>query len=321
MAEITLIGLRVVRAVAAGGSFTAAAEALGYTQSAVSRQIAATEAAAGSVLFTRQARGVTPTPAGEVLVERAANVLAEIEMAEQTLAGLRDRLAGRLSLGVFPTAAAVLAPRAIAALAADHPGLAVTLDEASTPVLLRRLHAGRIEVAVIGVGTGLADYDLAGLRSTVLVVGDLRVAVPAAHRLAGRRRVSVDDLRPEPWIVAVGSPGDPQFGAWPTLDAPRIAYTVRSLPARLGLVAAGLGISVLPAIAAASVPSGVRVVEVDDVTWRGRSAIAVTGLSPSPAADSMVRALQRAASRLEEPRSGGVDADPGESGTQDRPPE
>src|SRR5690242_13870257 len=113
MAEITLIGLRVVRAVAAGGSFTAAAEALGYTQSAVSRQIAVTEAAAGSVLFTRQARGVTPTPAGEVLVERAANVLAEIEMAEQTLAGLRDRLAGRLSLGVFPTAAAVLAPRAI----------------------------------------------------------------------------------------------------------------------------------------------------------------------------------------------------------------
>ncbi|AGZ41553.1 LysR family transcriptional regulator [Actinoplanes friuliensis] len=298
MADFTLVGLRVIREVAATGSFTAAAESLGYTQSAISRQVGVMEDAAGSPLFDRHARGVVPSPAGAVLVRHATTVLARIEAAEQELAGLRDRLAGRLSIGGFPTAAAVLLPRAIAHLARDHPGLAVALHEGSTPALLSRLRSGRLEVAVIGVGHGLQDYDLTGLRRHRLLDDDLRIAVAANHRLARRRRVTVADLRSETWIIGTGAQGDPQFGAWPTLRDARTGHAVREWPTRLGLVAAGLGITLLPGIAAASVPEGVKVVKVDDPDWGGRSCAAVTAQDPSPAAAAMVRALHDEAAVL-----------------------
>ena len=110
MAEVTLVGLRVVLEVGRTGSFSAAAERLGYTQSAVSRQIAATESVVGGALFERHARGVRPTAAGEVLIRHAGRVLDDVTAAGQELAGLRDRLVGRLVVGAFPTAAADLAP-------------------------------------------------------------------------------------------------------------------------------------------------------------------------------------------------------------------
>jgi DNA-binding transcriptional LysR family regulator len=300
MQEFTLAGLRVVRAVAAAGSFTAAAETLGYTQSAVSRQVAAMEAAAGSVLFERGARGVTASPAGEVLLRYAVSALGEVEAAEHALAGLRDRLAGRLTLGAFPTAAAVLAPRAVAALRVAHPGLTVALDEAPTPALLRRLRTGRIEVAVIGVGEGLPDYDLDGLWRATLPTGDLCIAVSTTHHFTRQQRVLVSELHQETWIAGVGNEGDPQFGPWPTLHHPRIGYSARSLPSRLGLVAAGLGITVLPALAAASVPAGVQVLAVEDPDWHGRAAVVATGPQPSAAATALVQALRREAARLDQ---------------------
>ncbi|TDB77094.1 LysR family transcriptional regulator, partial [Actinomadura sp. KC216] len=249
MAEFTLTGLRIVHQVAATGSFTRAAESLGYTQSAVSRQVAAMEEAAGAPIFDRGRRGVALTPAGQVLVRRATEILADLAATELELAGLRDRLAGRLTVGAYPTAAMALVPRAIARVASGHPGLAVILDETSTPALLRRLRAGRLEVAVIGVGHGLPDYDLSGLRQTTILQGDLFVAVPDSHRFAGHATVTVADLAQEQWIAGDGASGDPQFGAWPTLSSPRIARTARSWSTRLGLVAAGLGITVVPTLA------------------------------------------------------------------------
>src|ERR671915_1510767 len=139
MAEMTLAGLRVVHEVARQGSFSAAAVALGYTQSAVSRQVGAMESAAGATLFERLARGVRPTAAGEVLARRAARILGEVDGALEEVSGVRDRLAGRLVVAGFPAAAAVLLPRAIAVLGRRHPDLRVDLQEAASPVQLRRL--------------------------------------------------------------------------------------------------------------------------------------------------------------------------------------
>jgi len=298
MSEVTLAGLRVVREVAATGSFTAAAASLGYTQSAISRQVAMMEAAAGTALFERHARGVRPTPAGASLARHAATALAVVDTAEQELAGLRDRLAGRLSVGAFPAAAAVLVPRALAVLRTRHPGLVVTLDEGATPALLARLRAGRTEVVVIGVGEGLPGYDLTGLHQDVLVEDDLRVAVPAGHRLARHGRAEAADLREETWIVGRGGRGEPQFGAWPTLSEPRVGWAARSWTTRLGMVAAGLGIALLPGVAAASVPSGVAVVAVEDPAWRGRSAVVVTRPGRSAGATAVVEALREQAAAL-----------------------
>jgi DNA-binding transcriptional LysR family regulator len=298
VADFTLTGLRVVQAVVDTGSFTAAADALGYTQSAISRQVAAMEAAAGAPLFVRGARGVAPSPAGTVLARRAATVLHEIEAAGADLAGLRDHVTGRVAIAAFPSAAAVLVPRALARLGSNHPGLVVEFAEASSPTQLRQLRAYRIDVAVIGVGPDLPAYDFEGLRRDLLLDGGLLLAVPAGHRFAGRATIPVADLREEPWIVGKGLRGDPQFGAWPTLDHPRIAYAAREWPTRLGLVAAGLGIAVLPEAAAAAVPAGVHLVGVDDPAWLGRAVVAVTARDRSAEVTAAVGALRQEAARL-----------------------
>ncbi|MFD4638185.1 LysR family transcriptional regulator [Lentzea sp. NPDC058436] len=294
MSEMTLAGLRVVVEVARRGSFTAAADALGYTQSAISRQVGVMEAAVGSPLFERWARGVRPTAACEALLGHARQVVAHLEAAELEIAGLRDRIAGRLAVGAYPTAAASLVPQAIARVKEKHPALTVRLGEAGSPVLLRRLRAGRIEVAVIAVGDGLPDYDLAGLRTESVPVGrGLGVAVANGHPFAGQAEVDVRDLADQVWVVGAGKDGDPQFGAWPTLSAPHVGHEARTWQTRLGLVAAGLGVSVLPGLAADVVPRGVTWVPVRDpgLTERRRTVV-VTGDDRSPAADAVVQALR-----------------------------
>ncbi|MFB4304326.1 LysR family transcriptional regulator [Actinomadura sp. NTSP31] len=298
MAEFTLTGLRIVHQVATAGSFTRAAEILGYTQSAVSRQIAAMEAAAEAPLFDRSHRGVALTPAGQVLVRRASEILADLAATELELAGLRDGLAGRLTIGAYPTAAMALVPRAMAQVTSGHPGLAVVLDEAATPTLLRRLRAGRLDIAVIGVGHGLPDYDLSELRHTAVLQGDLLVAVPDTHRFADHTTVTAPDLAQEHWITGDGAAGEPQFGAWPTLTDPHVAHTSRNWSTRLGLVAAGLGITVIPTQARPALPAGVRAVAVTDSHWTGRATLAVTRPHPSAQAQAMVTALQDQATDL-----------------------
>src|SRR3954453_12374310 len=108
MAELSLTGLRVLREVASLGSFTAAAKSLDYTQSAVSRQVASLESAAGTALFERTARGVRPTEAGAALLRRADAVLGEVDPPRRELEGMSERAIGRLRVGAFPTAVASL---------------------------------------------------------------------------------------------------------------------------------------------------------------------------------------------------------------------
>jgi DNA-binding transcriptional LysR family regulator len=290
MSELTLAGLGVVLEVARTGSFSAAAERLGYTQSAVSRQVAVTEKAAGAPLFERHARGVRLTAAGEVLVRHAGKVLDGVAAASQELAGLRDRLA----VGGFPTATAALLPRAVARLLTDHPGLRVQLMEASTPAQLRALRRGRLEVAVLARGAGLPAYDLDGLH-----VRELRtsrgagVAVAQSHPFAVRDWVDPQELAGQAWVVGASHGESPEFGAWPGIAEPEVSFAVHDWPTRLGLVTAGLGIALVPGIAAPAVPHGVRWIPVrDQGDGLRRQVCAVTTHDPSPAAQAMVRALQ-----------------------------
>jgi DNA-binding transcriptional LysR family regulator len=294
MTDVTVSGLRVIREIALSGSFTAAARLLGYSQPAISRQVAAMEAAAGHPLFIREPRGVRVSAAGAIVVEHAGRILAGVDALQQDLAALGDRLAGRVKLGVFPAAMAVLAPRALALLRSRHPGLQVSLSEGATPSLLRQLRAGRLAVAVIGAGAGLPGYDLDGLTRQVVLASQLRVAVPHGHRLAEAAVVPVTELAGETWIAGDDAGGDPQFGAWPTLANPVISYTSRSWPARFGLVAAGLGICVVPEVAALSVPAGVATVGVEDPGWPGRMTVAVTRERSSAEAAALMDALREA---------------------------
>lgn len=258
---MSLSGLRVLREVAARGSFTAAASTLGYTQSAISRQVSALERAAGAQLFERRPRGVRLTGPGNALLRHAVSVLDELDRASRELTAMRELDAGRLRVGAFPTAAAALVPRALAAFQRGNPGVKVTLREGTTPTQLRRLDAGALELAVIAIRPGepVAErYELEPLLEDRLLL-----ALARTHPLAGRDTVDVEALLGEPWIAASTDADDALLGVWPSLEwKPRIAFIAREWTAKLGLVAAGLGVTVVPGLAATSIREDVAVVRV-----------------------------------------------------------
>ena len=185
MSDLTLTAMRVVDEVSARGSFTAAAGALGYTQSAVSRQVSLAEQAVGAKLFERGSRGVRPTQRGELLLRRVKTILAQVDAAMLEQDELGEPLSDRLTVGAFPTALAALVPRALARVIAEHPALEVKIREGGTEAQLRRLRAGRIDVGVIAAGAGL-DYDLGDLTFDQLMRGQAHLIVSAEHRFAER---------------------------------------------------------------------------------------------------------------------------------------
>jgi DNA-binding transcriptional LysR family regulator len=263
MAEINLTGLRVLREVAAHGSFTAAAGTLGYTQSAVSRQVAGLEDAAGTPLFERTARGVRLTDAGEVLLQRAGTVLDEVDAAQRELAGMADLATGRLRIGAFPTAVAALVPRAMAALGRRRPGISISLREGGSPRQLKRLISGSLDLAVIGILPGAEIARDRRVSLELLIDDPLLLAVGAEHPLARRRTVDLDALAGESWIAASTDASDTLLGAWQWADwRPRVDLIAKEWTAKLGLVAAGLGVTLVPGLAAAAVRPDVALIRI-----------------------------------------------------------
>jgi DNA-binding transcriptional LysR family regulator len=296
--ELTVTGMRVVQEVAARGSFSAAARALGYTQSAVSRQVSLTEQAAGTELFERLPRGVRLTAHGAVLIGRIGSILDRIDSAMLELEGLGKTLSERLTLGAFATALAALVPRALARVRAEHPGVSVKIHEGGTIAQLRRVRAGRTEIAVIAAGGGL-EYDLDDLQVDLLMHGTPRLIVSATHRFAERGWVNVTELRDETWIVGEADRDGPQFGPWPTLDRDvTIAHSTRDWTARLGLVAAGLGVAVIPSLLTPALPPGVRAITVEDPRPFRREVLVATLPDRSPSTQTVIDALHHEASLI-----------------------
>ncbi|CAL9325587.1 LysR family transcriptional regulator [Streptomyces sp. SudanB182_2057] len=262
--DVSLTALRVLRAVAEQGTFTAAAASLGYTQSAVSRQIAAIERAAGTELVERRRDGARLTPAGRVVMRRATVVLDEIAATARELSGLPEQT-GTVRLGWVPSAGAVLLPRALAALRESDPGLEVAGREGGTPALVRALRAGSLDLALLASAPPFRapDTESPPLALRTLTERPLLLAVPATHPLARGAYVDVTDLRGQRWIAGPSSGEDRLMGVWPGLDErPEIAFTARDWLAKLHLVAAGCGLTTLPASLVSAVPPGVRVLPV-----------------------------------------------------------
>jgi DNA-binding transcriptional LysR family regulator len=298
MAELTLTGMRVVYEVAARGSFTAAAGALGYTQSAVSRQVSLAEQAVGATLFDRESRGVRPTQRGELLLRRIKSILTQVDAAILEQAEMAEPLSERLIIGAFPTALAALVPRALARVKVEHPAFEVKIREGGSEAQLRRLRAGRIDVAVIAAGAGL-DYDLEGLEFDQLMRGQAYVIVSAEHRFAERGWVNAADLEDERWIVGEADRGGPQFGAWPTLSGePDVVYVLRDWPGRFGLVAAGLGVAVIPSLLLPALPPRVRALRVEDPQPFRREVLAATRPGRTHSVDTVIAAMRAEAAQF-----------------------
>jgi DNA-binding transcriptional LysR family regulator len=297
--------MRVIYEVGTRGSFTAAAGALGYTQSAVSRQVGLAEQAVGARLFERGSRGVRPTQRGEVLLRRVGTILSQVDAAMSEQEEIDDAQGERLTVGAFPTALAALVPRALAAAVAKHPMLDLKVREGGTETQLRRLRAGRIDVGIVAAGAGL-DYDLDDFAVDELMRGQAHLAVCVEHRFAQRGWVNVAELEDERWIVGEADRGGPQFGAWPTLRGePNIVYTLRDWPARLGLVAAGLGVAVIPSLLLPALPPHVRALRVEDPHPFRRDVLAVTRADRSASMQTFIHVLREEAIQLSDPRATG----------------
>ncbi|MFS8198798.1 LysR family transcriptional regulator [Streptomyces sp. CWNU-52B] len=300
-ADVTLAGLRVLREVAERGTFTAAAQALGYTQSAVSRQVAALEQATGARLFDRYPGGVRLTTAGRALLGHAVSALNALEAADRELRGAEPGT-GRVRLGYFPSAGAVIVARAVEDLREEHPHIRVTTREGSTPALVRALRSGTLDLALLSSRPPhrSPDTDDPPLRVEPLLETRLALAVPTGGRWAGRASVSADDLAGEQWIASPGSPGEPLLGVWPGLPGrPRISHTARDWLTKLHLVAAGAGITTASPALLPVVPPGVRFIEVEGVGEElRRISLASTPTPPTPPAQSLTRALRQQAQNL-----------------------
>ena len=262
MSELHPSGLRVLLAVAEHGSFTAAAAALGYTQSAVSRQVATLELAAGQSLFDRRRSGAQLTAAGSRLLPRARRILDDLDAA---LADVQATRSGRVRLGTFPTAAAALIPDALVQLRADHPELIVSVREATTPALVRSIRAGTLDLALVAQSPPYRPFDAESpvLEVSTLVERDLVVAVGPGHPLAGRRAVDVEELAGQVWVASTREGGDSVMGVWPGLrERAEVRYVVRDWLAKLRLVAEGLAVTTVAPSLARQLPRGVQMVAV-----------------------------------------------------------
>ena len=244
--------MRVLREVAARGSFSAAAQALAYTQSAVSQQIAALEREAGTTLVERNARGVRLTDAGRALVDHADVILARLADAEAELEAIAGLRGGRLRLASFPSAGATIMPEAIARFRERHPAVELTLEPAEPEPSIARLRAGEADL-VIDITAGFRPPRDDGVERLHLLDDPMYVALPAGHPLARKRDLELEELADESWILGTtGSCPDASIFLRSCQLAgfePRVTFNSDDYFAIQGFVAAGIGVSLIPDLA------------------------------------------------------------------------
>ncbi|WP_111719521.1 LysR family transcriptional regulator [Homoserinimonas sp. OAct 916] len=251
--------LRLVRALAEHGSLSAAARALGYSQPAVTQQLQRLEALLETPLITRTTRGVHLTGAGDVLLKHATSVLSTMSLAQaevEAVAGLRS---GRVRVAAFPSAAATLIPPAFAAMTREHPGILFTLLEALPDQALQILRNGDCDIALVYRYTNGPDATEpaptpADEVTTGLLEENVHVALPASHPAAIRRTVRLDELRDDHWIAGCPSCRGNlvKLCSHAGFD-PNIAFDTDDYVALQGLVAAGLGVALVPDLMLAAV--------------------------------------------------------------------
>ncbi|HEV7753458.1 MAG TPA: LysR substrate-binding domain-containing protein [Baekduia sp.] len=254
--------LRVLREVASHGSFSAAAEALSYTQSAVSQQIAALEREAGSRLVERSARGVRMTDAGRALVCHADAILARLADAEDELHAIAGLRGGRLRLAAFPSACSTLMPLAVARFRERHPGVDLSLHPAEPEDGLRMLRTGEADIA-LSIEATFAPPGPSDIDTVTLLDDPMYIMVHRDHPMAGRARLRLADLADDSWMVGTtGTCPDVSIFLRACQAAgfePRIAFNLDDYHAIQGFVAAGMGVSFIPDLALVAVRDDVIV--------------------------------------------------------------
>jgi DNA-binding transcriptional LysR family regulator len=294
--------MNVLSAVAEQGSMAGAAAFLSYTPSAVSQKIAALERDVGIGLVERGAHGTSLTDAGRTLVRHAHEIISRLTAAEQELAELVGLRTGTLRIGAFPTAAAVLTPRAVTAFRREHPGVEVCVWELEPKDAVAKLHSGEIDIALVYELRAAPRLALEGLESHHLFDDPLYVALPPGHRLADRDRVTLADLADEPWILSVQRGSTPLVVPASDYQAMLALGTDSGQMAVQGCVAAGSGLALVPRLALPIVRRDVALCALDDDLLSRRVGMAVAAAPFRPAAvTAMMRTLERSCRGLADP--------------------
>jgi LysR family hydrogen peroxide-inducible transcriptional activator len=240
--------LRYVVAVARTGNFSRAAEQCRVSQPSLSQQIQKLEEELGERLFDRMKRQTKLTPHGEAFVRRAVRILEEAELAMREASDARSLLSGALTVGVLPTIAPYLLPKAIGAFARKYPGIEIVVEEDTTEQLLKHLTTYEIDFA-------LASDPIEDSRFEVreLFTEELLLALPPGHPLARKRTIPAAALEGEKLIIMREGHclGDQVLGFCEHRDTrPTVSFRSAQLETIHALVAAGLGLSLIPKMAA-----------------------------------------------------------------------
>ena len=288
--------LRVLHAVSAYGSVTAAAAALGYSAPAVSQQLAALEREVGMRLTERAGRGLELTPAALILVGHTDALLARLEAAEADLGALRDQIAGRVALAAFPSAAAGLVPTVWAALAGSAPEVRLDLTEMEPEESLPAVLRGETDVAVAH------EYDLLPrpldplFERRELLDDPVWLAVPEDYPMDGP--VPLSSLAGQPFLApreATSCAEMIQRACARAGFVPRVVARATDFAVLLSLVAAGAGVTLVPALAARRLPPRVRLVPPAEPVTRRVFTVSRRGGDRKPAVRVVLDALSAAA--------------------------
>jgi DNA-binding transcriptional LysR family regulator len=287
--------LKVFSEVINRGSFSAAADALSYTQSAVSQSIARLEAETGAILVVRDRRGVRPTVAGATLLDHAEAIFAQVEAAEDELAAVLGLRGGRLRVASFPSAGATLMPEAVATFWRRHPDIALTLAEGEPEEILPRLRAGEFDLALLFEFPEDEQISDPALAVTPLLNDPMDVALPVEHELAHQPALTLADLRALDWVQTSASSPCARHVVRSCNAAgfePTVTFESDDYETVQGLVAAGVGVALIPRLALTRVHPGI-VVRSLEPSSPVRSVVAATGagLGIVPAARAMLQIL------------------------------
>ncbi|WP_431894151.1 LysR family transcriptional regulator [Nonomuraea sp. bgisy101] len=258
---LDVVRLRVLLAVSRTGSLTAAARTLHYSQPSVSHHLSRLEAETGAKLIERVGRGIRLTEAGKLLADRAAEIIGRLDAASEELAAHVGLRTGRVRLAAFPSALGTFIPAAAAGLATTHPGLQLTLTETEPPEALRLLRAGRVDVAVIFRYDDTAPEEV-GTSMTHLLDDPSYLVTPDGHGTLASHATSR-------WIGGCDRCRSHLLQLCAQVGfEPSISFTSDDIVAVQALVAAGMGVTVLPglalrahrheAVSAAEIPGSTR---------------------------------------------------------------
>lgn len=295
--------LRVLREVAQHGSFTKAAASLHVTASAVSQQVAALERSLGTVVVVRSPRGVVLTPAGRLLADAEETISAELRSARAEIARLaagRDRI----TVATFTSGGRHLLPAALTAFAAEFPQVEVHVVEGEPERSVPMVRQGAADVALAYRFDGPlplpGDRERSALRWEPLMADPLAVVVRNGHRLSGRASVEIAELAADPWVLGCSkTEGYLRRYAEQAGFELRLSGSTTDYFFAVSLVAAGLGVTLVPSVALTGLPPEVTVVPIDPPRPARHFGV-VTAARRAPRAEvgGFLRALHAAAATV-----------------------